>query len=370
MKEKICIASFLKPVNDIRGYEKLAQSLAHSGKYQLYCAGYPSKIKVSDKKITFLPLRKFNRTGFSRWIARWQMFTFYVKVKPKLIIVNSPDLLFVTSLYKIIFGSKIIYDIRENYAFNLLYQSNYPVVVKHLLAGWVRTKEWLTAPLFTCFFLAEKIYEQQLTFVGKRFTILENKALKSEKICMRFQSMATTKFIISGTIAQEYGVLQGVDFFVKFKSRYPQAELCIIGHCASAQLAHKLNTLAQNHSGIVLHVSPHPIPHARLEAALLQASVGLLPYLPNKSTKGKVPTKLFEYAAYGLPCLVQDQPDWAYFVRKHQSGLPFNFVRFNTEDCIEVVKRLKQLPPALLLPDLFWQTEEPKLLRCISQALS
>jgi len=155
VKRKILIASFLKPVNDIRSYEKIAKSLAKNKDYQITCIGYPSNIAVSDKTIELIPLPSFNKNGFSRILARWNVYKLYIKVKPELIIVNSPDLLLFTCLYKILFGGHIIYDIRENYFKNLWHQNNYALGLKHILALSVRTKECITAPLFNHFFIGK-----------------------------------------------------------------------------------------------------------------------------------------------------------------------------------------------------------------------
>ncbi|MCF6360342.1 MAG: glycosyltransferase, partial [Cyclobacteriaceae bacterium] len=177
MKRKILIASFLKPVNDIRSYSKIAQSLALNSSYSVYCIGYPTNIELRDNKIKLLPLSYFNKSGFGRLLARWQAFKLYVKVKPELIIVNSPDLLIITCLYKILFGSQIIYDIRENYFRNLWYQQNYSWGTRHFFALVIRSKEVILSPLFSHFILAEKVYEKQLNFIGNRFSVIENKSL-------------------------------------------------------------------------------------------------------------------------------------------------------------------------------------------------
>jgi len=154
VKIKILIASFLKPVNDIRSYEKIAKSLAINSDYDLYCIGYPANIELSDNKVKLLPLSYFNKSGFGRIKARWEAYKYYIKVKPELIIVNSPDLLVVTCIYKILFGSKIIYDLRENYFRNLWYQKNYFYGLRHLLALIIRSREVILSPLFSHFLLA------------------------------------------------------------------------------------------------------------------------------------------------------------------------------------------------------------------------
>ena len=63
MKKRVVFASVLKPVDDPRTYLKMARSLVPGHKYEIFIIGYPSKQKVFDPDITFLPLPPFSRVG-------------------------------------------------------------------------------------------------------------------------------------------------------------------------------------------------------------------------------------------------------------------------------------------------------------------
>jgi len=364
VKRKILIASFLKPVNDIRSYEKIAKSLAKNKSYDVYCVGYPSNIELSDKNITLFPLTSFKKNVISRIIARWQVFNIYLKLKPELIIVNSPDLLIFTVLYKILFGGKIIYDIRENYFKNLWYQQNYKLGVKYLLAVVVRTKEALTAPLFNHFFLAEKVYASQLRFIKNKFLILENKSLPPQNINSKPFNPHAPKFLISGTIAREYGVFEGINFFKKILANTPNSTLKIIGHCPNIKLINELEIIAEKISSIRLNISKNPIPHTTIIDEILNANFGLLPYLPNKSIEGKWPTKLYEYSSYKLPIIIQENTVWNEFVISTNCGLTFDYTEITSETIQLIWKKIchssffqKSVPA-----EIMWASEEKKLL--------
>ncbi len=359
MKRKILIASFLKPVNDIRSYEKIAKSLAIHSNYEVYCIGYPSNIELSDNKIKLLPLSYFKKSGFSRLIARWEAFKLYIKVKPQLIIVNSPDLLFVTCLYKIIFGNKIIYDIRENYYKNLWYQKNYRWGVRHLLAILVRGKEIVLSPLFTHFILAENVYKQQLNFIGRRHSIIENKSLRTKKNRTPTKKSDLLKFLISGTIAYEYGIIEGLVFFKNVARSHSNSTLKIIGHCPHKRLYKELLALSKENTQIKVDISPNPVPHINIEEAIIAADFGLLPYQENRSFTGKWPTKIFEYMAHQLPIIIQKNKTWNEFITKHNAGLSIDF---STNPSINISTLLIHNFYNTPLPNnIFWSSEEPKL---------
>ena len=371
VKRKILIASFLKPVNDIRSYEKIAKSLAKYNSYEVYCCGYPSNIELSDKNVTLSPLSSFKKNGFSRIIARWQVFKIYLKLKPELIIVNSPDLLLFTGIYKILFGSNIIYDIRENYFRNLWYQQNYKLGVKYLLAVIVRTKEALTAPLFNHFFLAEKVYASQLGFIKNRFSIVENKSLPPQNTNSKPLNPNAPKFLISGTIAREYGVFEGINFFKKILVDTPNSTLKIIGHCPNMALQNELKNIAKVTPAIQLKIGKIPIPHESIVSEILKANIGLLPYLPNESIVGKWPTKLYEYSAYQLPFLIQENPVWNEFVISANCGLTFDFTKQSSRATQITSEQFRQTSffQKSLPTEIYWVTEEKKLLEVVNTIL-
>lgn len=372
MKRKILIASFLKQVNDIRSFEKIAKSLAKNNSYQIFCSGYPTNIELSDDAITLLPLKSFKKSAIYRILARWQVFIIYIKLKPELIIVNSPDLLFLTVLYRILFGGKIIYDIRENYFRNLWHQKNYSVPVRNILALLVRLKEQITSPLFDHFFLAENVYSQQLKFIRKSYTILENKSLYPEKTKTTHAAVKAPTFLISGTIALEYGVLEGIKLFKNIQKINLDSTLIIIGHCPNKWLYSKLELVAQNDTSIILKISRTPIAYEYIKTEILRTTFGLLPYLPNKSTQGKWPTKLYEYMTFKLPFLIQKNDLWNQFILENQAGLTFDFTNQNQEETQSIWSELnsRKFYTNTRLSKIYWSTQEKLLLTVVDKLLS
>ena len=119
-KTKIVLASILKPVDDTRMYEKVGISLSQTKKYAINIIGFWTKKKLkTNEAFTIFPAFSFERLAFRRLLAPWMCLKKYIKVKPKLIIFNTHELLIVTIIYKIIFGGKIIYDVQENYYRNI-----------------------------------------------------------------------------------------------------------------------------------------------------------------------------------------------------------------------------------------------------------
>src|SRR5436190_24397317 len=113
-KRRIVLASLLKPVNDPRMFEKMGVTLAQSDQYEVHIIGYPSNTSVSEQNLHFHQLSKFKRISFGRFTAQLKALQFIIKVKPELLVVTTHELLQVAILIRILFGTKIIYDIQEN----------------------------------------------------------------------------------------------------------------------------------------------------------------------------------------------------------------------------------------------------------------
>ena len=174
-KNVIAIISVLKPVDDTRNYEKVAASISNTNKYDVNIIGFSAKRIPENTNITFHPIFSFNRTSFKRLGASVSVWKKLLKLKPELIIVTAVELLIVSILYKILFGVKIIYDIQENYFRNIVYTDAFSSLIKYPIALLVRFNELVSSVFVSRFFLAEKIYRDQLRFAASNSVTIENK---------------------------------------------------------------------------------------------------------------------------------------------------------------------------------------------------
>jgi hypothetical protein len=210
-KRRIVLASILKPIDDTRMFEKLGASLAKVQDYEVFVIGYPTTIPQNqDHVIHLLPLNSFKRMSLRRMLAPWQTMKLIRKVKPEVLIVNTHELLMISVVNRIFFGTKIIYDIRENYFRNVMHTNVFPAFVKPFIAGWIRLKEKLFAPAFHAFFLAEKSYANELSFLNQRHLVLENKTCLPADF-KRITDPSKIRLLFSGTLADSTGVFLAID---------------------------------------------------------------------------------------------------------------------------------------------------------------
>jgi glycosyltransferase involved in cell wall biosynthesis len=365
-KQRIVLASILKPVDDTRMFEKMARSLSKVSDYEIYVIGYPSKTEINQhENITQLPLKSFKRLSISRMLAPWHVLQKVYKVKPKLLIVNTHELLIVSIVNRIFFGTQIIYDIRENYWRNILYTSAFPVAVRFLIASWVRLKEKLTSPLFHSFFLAEKTYEQELTFVAGKQLVLENKTL----LPVGFKRTTTSEkinLLFSGTLADSTGVFEAIELSKKLHQLDARIELKIIGYCALASTLERIQNSIGHHSFITLEGGNQLVPHSKIFEAIASADFGIIAYPPSTQIENRIPTKLYEYLACKLPIILQDYKPWAEICAPYQAALRLNFKHYTPA---EVIKEMSNAFYVSEPSSVTWASEEPKLLTHIASIL-
>jgi hypothetical protein len=364
-KRRIVLASILKPVDDTRMSEKLAASLAKLEDYEVYVIGYPSRIKTPADSITRITLKSFKRISTERLLAPLAVLKSCIQVKPELLIVNTHELLMVSVVNRILFGTKIVYDIQENYARNILHTTAFSWPLRPLLAGWVRLKEMLLTPLFHGVLLAEKCYENELPFVRSKSLVLENKAVVPANF--NHQPPADKiKLVFTGTLAESTGVFQAINLALKLHPLNPKVELEIIGYCAVPATLLKIKSAIAGCSFIKLTGGDQLVPHAEILEAIRTASFGIICYPLAPHIRGKVPTKLYEYLACQLPILLQPEPAWAKLCEPHHAAVT---VDFDNPDLPKILAQRNDSFYTSQPMNVTWQDEEARFLEQVRKFL-
>jgi glycosyltransferase involved in cell wall biosynthesis len=366
-RKRIILASVLKPVDDTRMFEKMAISLADSGAYEVTIIGHPSVQKRDYPNIHFIALKNFKRLSLGRLLAPLQVLKETLQVKPEALIINTHELLIVAILNRILFGAKICYDIQENYFRNLLHTSAFPPILKTLLAYWVRLKEKLLVPFFHWSFLAEKGYEKEMHFFGKKYTVIENKVVVPKAFSRKPKDDSFTTLLFSGTLAESTGVFQAIDLAKKLHGEEVKIRLKIIGYCAQPATQQKIQGVIKGCSYIDLIGGAYLVPHAQILKEIEAADFGIIYYPPSAHTENAMPTKLYEYAGYRLPILLQNHTPWVAFCSPFQGAIPIDFEHVEPAGILQKMNSssLYTTPPK----NVTWENESEKLLLAIASLL-
>ena len=323
-KTKVVIASVLKPIDDTRMLEKFGLSLAETNKYEVNIIGIESKNTPANSNINFHPLKSFPRLSWARIITKWKVFKIIHKVKPEVLVFNTHELLIVTSLYRILFGSKLYYDIRENYLKNIRHTAVFPSLLRTPLSAWVRFKEWLSRPCITHYILAEKVYAQQLPFIGKKYSVIENKyaPIKGLRTAYRNPDPEHINLLFSGTLSRENGLFEAIELTKKLYALDKSIRLRIVGFCAKKKELEAIKHAISNFDFIELNGGDHLVPHTEIIEAIEKADFGFVMKKANNGTNDeKLLTRLFEYTANQLPLLLVDNPYWVDYCEQFNAAL-------------------------------------------------
>jgi len=366
-KKRILLASVLKPIDDTRMFEKLGKSLSGTGIYDVFIVGFPAKKNpISTSNIHFLPLRYFKRLSSRRLWAPLNVLKKVLKVKPDILIVNTHELLLVAILNRILFGTKIIYDIQENYWRNILYTIAFPKPLRSIIATWVRLKEVITAPLFHWNLLAEKGYQKEMWFFGERATVIENK-ISIPKGFFRDARKTQFKLLFSGTLANSTGIFESIDLAKKLQVLEPTVQLLVMGFCAQENTLERIRKEIDGCSFITLVGGDALVPHAEILQAISTCNFGLIYYPPSPHTENSIPTKLYEYLGCQLPILLHDYKPWSEITAPFKGSVNLNFVNQNVEAILDQMRSTTfyETRPS----NVTWESEEQKFLEIIGRVL-
>jgi glycosyltransferase involved in cell wall biosynthesis len=347
-------------------FEKLGCSLLHIPDVEIFICGYPSKKPVSHPTITFMPGDSFARISLKRFLAPFKILQNTIKVKPDILIVNTHELLIVAVLNRILYGTKLIYDIQENYWRNILWTNAFPKILRPLFAAVVRVKEWLISPCINLFFLAEKCYEKELGFIKNRYVILENKSQLPNHFS-RQKVTAKIQLLFSGTLSKSTGVFQAIRLADELHLADQNIQLNIIGYCALNTEHNEIKKAIKGKSYITLTGGESLVSHQLIIDQISTADFGIISYPLSPHIEHKIPTKLFEYLHAGLPILLANHAPWVALCKPCNAAI---LVDFDTLDATQILDQIRKnkfytAPPL----NVSWESEEAKLLQEVGKIL-
>jgi len=361
-KSTVVIASVLKPVDDSRMYEKIGATLADSGAFNVHIIGCESA-RATHPGITQHGFKAFGRITLRRFLAPWKILSIVLKLNPDILIIGTHELLYTAVLMKIRRKCKVIYDVQENYYWNILYTTAFPILLRPFVALYVRAKETLAARYIDHFFLAEKGYVHELAFPGNRYTVIENKVRVEEtekKLPAEFPSRKNIHLIFSGTLAETTGIFTAIDLAIKLHVIDDRFRFTIIGFCAQPKVLEKIRLLIQPRRFIKLITGDKPVSHAEIFKHLHTSDFGMVTYQINPSTMNSIPTKLYEYLGFHLPILLVNHKPWVEFCYPYDAAVVFDAAQYDAGEMYREMMSRKFYPVDPVA--VYWDSEAPKLL--------
>lgn len=320
----VLIASSLKPAKDTRAYGKLGLSLRETGLYRLSFMGFSQfPIENCEDEIFYSSFSKVHST-WERISSQIRFLRILLKVRPKILICCTYEYLPLASFFKGILGYKLVYDVQENYVKNLDLNPGLSSEKKARLSNIITRMEKGNG--IDLFLLAEKCYAEEMPEKSP-FLILENKYAGEIRSVspIKISQKEGYDFLISGTLTPAFGTLEAIVWYKEILKKFPDSTLKIIGHCTVPSYGIELQKACENTPQIHLKSSSFPIPHEQIIDEYSGVDFAILPYQNREAIKDKIPTKLFESAALGIPVLIGGNPNWLDFLAPFSGGFPIDF---------------------------------------------
>ena len=364
-KSTVVVASVLKPVDDTRMYEKIGLTLANSGSFRVHVIG-TGTMTSKNPDVTQHSIKSFGRLSLGRLLAPWKILMIVLRLKPDIFVITTHELLYLAMFIKITHKCRVIYDVQENYYWNILYTSAFPVLLRPFIALYVRGKETLTSRYVDHYLIAERGYEQELKFPRNKYMVIENKVRIQEvqkKLPATFETRKKIHLIFSGTLAETTGVFTAIDLAVKLHVIDERFTLTIIGFSSQPHVLEKIRLLIRPRSFIELITADDPVPHTQIFRRLHFSDFGLVTYQINPSTMNSIPTKLYEYLGFRLPIVMVNHKPWVDFCQRYDAAVVFDPSRYDAGSIYREMmqKRFYTTEPA----EVYWESEEPKLLALV-----
>jgi glycosyltransferase involved in cell wall biosynthesis len=368
-KVSVLIASTLKPVLDVRAFGKLALSLGETNKYRLFIIGFSPKRPGPLPGFRFFSSMGHFDSHVDRLLAQGRFLYRLLKIRPKILICCTYELLPIASFLKSVIGYKIIYDVQENYLANLDLNPSLSTEQKTKASKLIRKAESVNG--IDLFLLAEKCYAAEMP-EKQPYLILENKyqgEIKKTKP-KSFEGKPKIRFCITGTITPAFGVWDAIRWFEEILKNYPKAELEIAGHCPLDSFRMELLDAAKRIPNLFLQIAQNPINHQEMIRVLVNSDFALLPYRDHSAIRYKMPTKLFECAALGVPVLISPNVKWEDFLAEFGGGFSLDFLDLN--QAVDNLNAALSLSFFTGMPtdNILWKTEKSDFQQAVQNLLS
>ncbi|MEP0711683.1 glycosyltransferase [Algoriphagus sp.] len=361
----VLIASSLKPAKDTRAWGKLGLSLRETGQFDLSFMGF-SRIPLENcEGERYYASLSVHPSPWERISSQVRFLKVLLKVRPKLLLCCTYEYLPLASFFKSILGYKLVYDVQENYVKNLDLNPTLSPSKKSKLSQIIRQMEKVKE--VDLFLLAEKCYVEEMPEKSP-FLVLENKFSGEIKRVnpIRFEKKQGYNFLISGTLTPAFGTLEAMTWFKEILKEFPKSRLQIIGHCTLDSYKIALKNACENCPKIELKSCTFPVPHEEILAAYSKVDFAILPYQNREAISNKMPTKLFEAAALGVPVLIAGNPIWLDYLAPFSGGFPIDF--FDTDQaCKQFNSALKQEFFSQSPTDsILWKSQEAEFISAIN----
>lgn len=317
---RACILSTVHDALDNRVFYREARSLQHAG-YDVTLIAIHDRDEVKDGvRIIGLPqVPRWQRPRL--W---WMLLRLALKARAAIYHFHDPELLLVVPWLRLLTGKPTVYDVHESYPDFFRVKDYLPACVRYPLAWLFDWTEPLLARLHSGLVFADDQIAVDFRQVQRPKTTLYNFPSRSfvERAVAATRDVKYRKPVILylGGMERNRGSRLMIEVFAQVLSEFPEARLLHVGHFAPPDLEHEVRADIMDRGVAHAVTLVGRVPFEEIGEYLRQASIGWVTWQPVPKNEKNIPTKLFEYMAYGLPVVSSDLASTRPFVRSGENG--------------------------------------------------
>jgi len=362
---KIAHLSSVHPRYDTRIFLKLCKSLVKQN-YKVFFIVADGKGNEFKNKISIVDIGILSSGRFSRMTKTVnRIFEKGLELDCDLYHLHDPELIPIGLKLKKL-GKKVIFDVHENIAFQILDKNYIPRFLRKLIAIIFRIYEISSLKKFDALILAENSYLKNYISLNKRIEIILN--LPDHKLLKNFQKTNRDKMEIFhiGNITNARGFDKIIDALNILKKKIPNFFLHYVGNYTEELInSVDLNDINKN----IKFYGPKSLLDG-LEYSK-NSIVGISILKPLKNYQTSYSTKVFEYMAIGLPVITSNFKIYKDIIEKYECGICVD--PNNPKEIANALKIIMKNPSKAMRMGLNgikainekfkWELEEKKLLR-------
>ena len=317
---KVCILSSVHQALDNRVFYREAQSLRSAGYDVTLIAIHPQSEIRAGVQIVGLPR-----------LPRWQRPQLWLKLfrlaraqNADIYHFHDPELLLVTPWLRWCTAKPTIYDIHEVYPDFIKVKDYMPAWLRYPIAWMFRWLEPLLARLQSALvFSDDEIAKTFARLPQPKETLFNFPALEFvQNAAVQTQPDTPRPPLVLhlGGHERNRGVHLMIQAFSLVAQQFPDAQLLLVGHFVPPALEAEVRAHIRSKSLEQSITITGQVPFEKIGEYLAQAAVGWVPWQSYPKNEKNIPTKLFEYMAYGVPIVASDLASTRPFVRDGENG--------------------------------------------------
>jgi len=300
---------------DPRIFHKQAKTLVNAGYDVSLIAQHDKNKIVNGIKIIALPKTK-NRLQ--------RMFGLTLRVlclslgqKADVYHFHDPELIPVGVILKLL-GKKVIYDVHEDYAKQILSNPSLPKITRNSIAGFTKAAEYILSRFYDGIITATDDILENFSYTKKALCVRNFPLLsRHENVERNFKANGDVfNLIYIGGLVKIRGISQIIRAIELIDSN-KQVKLTLCGKFNPPEYAEELKTLEGYEKVKYLGwVDPYDIPKL-----LNNFDAGIVCLHPISNYLTSLPLKLFEYMSASLPVIASNFPLWKEIIEGNKCGI-------------------------------------------------